>query len=431
MPDNVKLVPGTCTQCGAKIDVDPQKDAAVCPYCGTPYVVEKAISNYNTFNIHHTRINNVRVGKQGAVESVINFVDKQLEKKRQKEEEERRRLEEERRKREERMRKVREQVFGEAHRKRNLIILAVIAGIILLSVVSGTIKRASMEKEPPIVTNDIEMPVSSSSLEGENYENVVKRLKNAGFTNVKTKALEDLIMGWLTKDGEIAEVSVNGETSFSAGAKFDKDADIVVTYHTFYQSRESDSTDEASETQDTPEESVAENEPDTDNREEATPVEEDNTDSDLYVDETFSEFVEPETEVADIVLSAENNSDLAALLQVRDPTDSVVANFANTYQGRTITFNGHISAMAQHGSYQTRYDILIGVGNYEDTTLAGVEIGPYFQFNNVNYNSLNFTGSHIPDSVGVGTNLRVTATVGTYSEMTSLFQISPVSIEIR
>lgn len=44
-----------CTNCGGLLDVDSSKDAAVCPFCNTPYVIEKAITlfqnNYNNYNI--------------------------------------------------------------------------------------------------------------------------------------------------------------------------------------------------------------------------------------------------------------------------------------------------------------------------------------------------------------------------------------------
>lgn len=50
------LIPGICTQCRATLSVDKEKDAMVCPYCHTPFVVEKAIQNFNnTYNI----INNI------------------------------------------------------------------------------------------------------------------------------------------------------------------------------------------------------------------------------------------------------------------------------------------------------------------------------------------------------------------------------------
>ena len=43
----VKLVAAVCTQCGAQLKVDPNAEAAVCKYCNTPFIVEKAINNYN------------------------------------------------------------------------------------------------------------------------------------------------------------------------------------------------------------------------------------------------------------------------------------------------------------------------------------------------------------------------------------------------
>lgn len=44
------LVEAKCTNCGANLEVENTKDAAICPYCGTPYVVEKAIKNFNVTN---------------------------------------------------------------------------------------------------------------------------------------------------------------------------------------------------------------------------------------------------------------------------------------------------------------------------------------------------------------------------------------------
>ena len=36
-----RLVPAVCTQCGAALEVDPSQEAAVCPYCNMPYIVER------------------------------------------------------------------------------------------------------------------------------------------------------------------------------------------------------------------------------------------------------------------------------------------------------------------------------------------------------------------------------------------------------
>lgn len=47
------LVKAQCTNCGGTLDVDSSKEAAVCPYCNTAYIVEKAINQYR---ISHANI---------------------------------------------------------------------------------------------------------------------------------------------------------------------------------------------------------------------------------------------------------------------------------------------------------------------------------------------------------------------------------------
>lgn len=44
------LVPAKCTQCGSSLTVESSQDAAVCPFCNTPFITEKAINNYYTTN---------------------------------------------------------------------------------------------------------------------------------------------------------------------------------------------------------------------------------------------------------------------------------------------------------------------------------------------------------------------------------------------
>lgn len=62
------LIPAICTQCGAKLEVDSGQEAAICPFCHTPFITEKAINNYNTTNI--TNIGNLHA-------DVLNINDKQ------------------------------------------------------------------------------------------------------------------------------------------------------------------------------------------------------------------------------------------------------------------------------------------------------------------------------------------------------------------
>ena len=41
------MIEGKCPNCGSILKVDNSKDAAICEFCGTPFIVEKAVSNYS------------------------------------------------------------------------------------------------------------------------------------------------------------------------------------------------------------------------------------------------------------------------------------------------------------------------------------------------------------------------------------------------
>lgn len=53
-------------------------------------------------------------------------------------------------------------------------------------------------------------PSGSSIQKGKDYQKVVDEFESSGFTNIKLEKLDDLVTGWLTKDGE-----------------------VIITYHTF------------------------------------------------------------------------------------------------------------------------------------------------------------------------------------------------------
>ena len=48
-----------CTNCGGNLEVDSSLEAAVCPFCKTPYIVEKAINNYNTYVTNNIKADTV------------------------------------------------------------------------------------------------------------------------------------------------------------------------------------------------------------------------------------------------------------------------------------------------------------------------------------------------------------------------------------
>lgn len=73
-------------------------------------------------------------------------------------------------------------------------------------------------------------PDSASNFKYQNYKDVVEKLENAGFTNISTAVLYDIVFGW-TEEGEVASVSIDGNQEFQRGDVFTADLPITVTYH--------------------------------------------------------------------------------------------------------------------------------------------------------------------------------------------------------
>lgn len=88
--------------------------------------------------------------------------------------------------------------------------------------------------------------------EDELFESIKKKFEEEGFTNIKEKPIEDLIFGWLTEDGEIESITIDGEETFDDYTSFNFDTEVVIKYHTFPKSDDS----EDSNSEDTTEEDL-------------------------------------------------------------------------------------------------------------------------------------------------------------------------------
>lgn len=62
------LVNAKCTNCGGTLTVDASKDAAICDFCGSPFIVEKAIQNYNYHITNNITAQNVIIAGKGEME---------------------------------------------------------------------------------------------------------------------------------------------------------------------------------------------------------------------------------------------------------------------------------------------------------------------------------------------------------------------------
>ena len=124
-------------------------------------------------------------------------------------------------------------------------------------------------------------------------------------------------------------------------------------------------------------------------------------------------------------LTAANNPDLAAILVTRRECGDEVANFATTYLGRTIEFDGNAANIGPEGTGPGRIRVLVYSGDYSATS------GAQFQFRDVTPADLNLTGPGAEAGVNQGDNLRVVARVGEFNRAGCLLYLEPVAVQKR
>ena len=87
-----------------------------------------------------------------------------------------------------------------------------------------------------IVYHTIELyapPISAKEAKGMNYADVVEAFEDAGFINITVNAEYDINTGWLTNDGEVGTVTINGDKKFDSYDEYRLDAEVIITYHTY------------------------------------------------------------------------------------------------------------------------------------------------------------------------------------------------------
>jgi hypothetical protein len=231
-------------------------------------------------------------------------------------------------------------------------------------------------------TGEAKTPSGSTIMKGQDYQSVEDTFEEKGFTNVKLEKIEDLITGFLTKDGEVEQVSVGGDVDYSPDKWIAADTEVIISYHTF-----------------------SENE---------TEQKEGNTDAPKQTEEQT-------------ILTIENSEELAAVLSTKNEFDPIIKNFSEKYAGRTIEFDGNVAYLNKHENSDTRFDILISAGDYNENTA----VGPNFQFNDVGVYDLDLDTLYFEDVISIGKNLHIVAKIMKYNENSGLFELDPVAVKVR
>ncbi len=129
--------------------------------------------------------------------------------------------------------RLRELENEDKEKKRDHIMLFFLFGVLIFMALFGVGMSIYYTNAEKIDDDEIKMPCSMSDYKGKHYESVIQELEDLGFENIETAKKEDLVTGWITKDGEVYKVSIDGDSDFEEGDVFSEDAEVVVTYHTF------------------------------------------------------------------------------------------------------------------------------------------------------------------------------------------------------
>lgn len=159
----------------------------------------------------------------------------------------------------------------------------------------------------------------------------------------------------------------------------------------------------------------------------ASSIDEQKTEQDTESKETSEEAPVNNEPSEPQILTIDNCAELADILQLKNPEDVRVKTFAEKYKNQTIEFDANIVSVTNYKDYDTRYDILISSGDYNESTMYG----PNFKFENVNTADMDIDDLFLPDYISVGNNIHVVAEVEGYDESSGIFELDPVSVQKR
>lgn len=360
---NIKMGAQKCESCGGNLEIDLDKRRAVCPYCRTEYIIEEE--------------------KKTAVESVIGFIEKQQKMKQNKEEAEAKKREEAR---------IKQKEDFEKNKWKYLIGGICFALVISIICIVGIISE-NAEKKKNLKAGKIEVPASYEDLKGKNYEDVEKKFEKAGFTNVKSKALGDMITGLLSDEGDVDKVSIDGDTEFSSSDFYKKDVKVVIRYHSY--PKKDDSKIESKK--ETKKETKKEDK------------------------------VGDKKEDSDEIITVDNNELFKKIVNSESPDDKDVEKFSEKYFGRTVEFDGNISYLT-YDVNENKYifDMLINTLDYD----AERDMGPTFRFDDCNGSQIGYKYKE-PIPFETGDNIKVVGSIMTYDKDRQILDLYPLKITKR
>lgn len=269
-----------CPTCGAKLQFEDNTAQIIrCPSCGVQVRINVNV-NYSYSKSEHTEhiVDDAKIKVAENASRVIDLFASPIEERRSKKKAEEERIqreaeEAERRRKEQEARDAEEdRIYQEwasaqrekharqagraiakginyyrANKKKCLISAALIVALLIGGSVYGSaahkhsqelaVHQAELArlKDEEIAASHLAMGEAKMPdfSEDDDARDIMKKLRDAGFTNVVDQPKHDLILGNNHSQYEIIEVTVDGAPSFTKGAWYQLDTEIVVSYHDY------------------------------------------------------------------------------------------------------------------------------------------------------------------------------------------------------
>lgn len=191
----VKLTKVVCENCGGNIEINNlshiNNQEVTCSYCGATYIA----------NAKHSII--------GALREVELERVKELQKKESSKA---------------------EWEFKDKQEERKLTTKMLLGYVIFMGIGMLVLSIGAYFESNP---TGVKITVDQSDFKGENYKIVKEKLTDMGFKNINTEKVADLKFGILSSEGDVKEVTINGDNDFKKDDYFDEQSIIKIYYHVF------------------------------------------------------------------------------------------------------------------------------------------------------------------------------------------------------
>ncbi|MGX7025324.1 hypothetical protein [Vagococcus hydrophili] len=191
----MKFTKITCENCGGDLNIKTlshiKNQTETCPYCGATYIINAKHSKIGAkWELELERFNEQE--KREITKAEWSFKNKQEERK---------------------------------DNNKILLGLSIFMVIGFLSLSIG----AYHESHP----SGAKITMNAKKFQGENYKIATEKLKDMGFKNINTEKVADLKFGIFTDEGDVKEVTIDGDNDFEKDDYFDEESTIKIYYHVF------------------------------------------------------------------------------------------------------------------------------------------------------------------------------------------------------